>query len=186
LGVNIPPGIPQTFLEPVEDPLGDLIGRFARTHAPFTAGDAASALGLPAVAVSEVLTRLMQQGRIAEGLFSPRLRAQTESAAAVVLRPIRRRSLAALRAAVVPVPPRAYAQLLGEWQSAAPGHQVAGSSGLAEVLAQLSGFPAPASAWESYILPARVHDYRPAMLDELLSAGEFVMTGAGALSGHDG
>src|SRR5699024_10548443 len=56
LGVNIPPGIPQTFLEPVEDPLGDLIGRFARTHAPFTAGDAASALGLPAVAVSEVLT----------------------------------------------------------------------------------------------------------------------------------
>src|SRR5699024_10572323 len=59
LGVNIPPGIPQTFLEPVDDPLGDLLGRYGRTHAPFTADDAASALGLPAAVVSEVLGRLM-------------------------------------------------------------------------------------------------------------------------------
>nr|WP_221206262.1 ATP-dependent helicase [Garicola koreensis] len=186
LGVNIPPGIPQTFLEPVDDPLGDLLGRYGRTHAPFTADDAASALGLPAAVVSEVLGRLMQQGRIVQGLFSPELRAQTEYVETRMLRRIRRRSLAALRAAVEPVPPRAYAQLLGEWQSVAPGQQVSGSAGLAEVLAQLSGFPAPASAWESYILPARVRDYRPSMLDELLGAGEFVVTGAGALSGHDG
>lgn len=186
LGLNIPPGIPQTFLEPVDDPLADLIGRYGRTHAPFTADDAAWALGLPVAAVSEVLTRLIEQGRIVEGLFSPELRAQTEYVETEMLRRIRRRSLAALRAAVEPVPPRAYAQLLGEWQSVAQGHQVTGSAGLAEVLAQLSGFPAPASAWESYILPARVRDYRPSMLDELLSSGEFLVTGSGTLSGHDG
>ncbi|WP_300342702.1 ATP-dependent helicase [Nesterenkonia sp.] len=186
LGVNIPPGIPQTFLEPVEDPLGDLVGRYARTHRPFTAEQAAAALGLPQPAVTEVLSRLKDEGRVVEGLFSPDRQVSAEYVDAEMLRRIRRRSLAALRAAVEPVPPRAYAQLLAEWQSAAPGHQVSGTSGLAEVCAQLSGFPAPASAWESLILPARVSDYRPEMLDELLSSGEVLALGHGALTGHDG
>ena len=186
LGINIPPGVPQTFLEPVEDPLGDLIGRYARTHAPFTTQDVSSALGLPTGVVAEVLARLLEENRVVEGLFTPGRAAETEFVETEMLRRIRRRSLAALRAAVEPVPPRAYAQLLGEWQSVAPGTQVDGSAGLADILAQLAGFPAPASAWESFILPARITDYRPGMLDELLSAGEVLIAGSGALTGHDG
>lgn len=186
LGINIPPGLPQAFLEPVEDPLGDVIGRYARTHAPFTVDDAASALGLPNGVTAEVLARMVRENRVTEGLFSPERQVETEFVETEMLRRIRRRSLAALRAAVEPVAPRAYAQLLTEWQAAAPGHQVEGASGLAEVLAQLAGYPAPASAWESFILPARVIDYRPGMLDQLLSSGEFLVTGDGALTGHDG
>ena len=34
LGVSLPPGVPQAFLEPVADPLGDLVARYARTHVP--------------------------------------------------------------------------------------------------------------------------------------------------------
>ncbi|TLP75754.1 ATP-dependent helicase [Nesterenkonia sphaerica] len=186
LGVNIPPGVPHTFLEPLEDPLGDLVGRFARTHGPFTPAQVSRALGLPSAVVVDVLRRLVQDARIVEGLFTPDAEAEAEYVDAEMLRRIRRRSLAALRAAVEPVPPRAYAQLLTEWQLTTRATGVSGQSGLAEVLAQLAGVPAPASAWESLILPARVSDYSPTMLDTLLASGEFLTSGHGALSGHDG
>jgi ATP-dependent Lhr-like helicase len=42
---------------------------------------------------------------------------------------------------------------------------------LAAVLSQLEGFEAPAAAWETEILPARVNEYDPAWLDELSLAG---------------
>lgn len=188
LGVAIPQGIPQTFLDPVEDPLGDLVSRYARTHGPFTAEEAAEALALPVAAVSQVLRRLTDEARIVEGLFRPdrQQAVDVEYVDAEMLRRIRRRSLAALRAAVEPVPPRAYAALLTEWQAVTANQQLEGVAGLAEVIAQLSGFPAPASAWESFILPARVKDYTPALLDELLRSGEVLVIGRGALSGHDG
>ncbi|TLP97525.1 ATP-dependent helicase [Nesterenkonia salmonea] len=186
LGVNIPPGVPHTFLDPLDDPLGDLIGRFARTHGPFTPDQVSGDLGLPVAVVVDVLRRLIQESRIVEGLFTPEAGADAEYVDAEMLRRIRRRSLAALRAAVEPVPPRAYAQLLGEWQLTTGSTRVNGQSGLAEVLAQLAGLPAPASAWESFILPSRVSDYSSTMLDSLLASGEFVTTGHGALSGHDG
>ena len=44
LGVPLPVGIPESLLQPVRDPLGDLALRYARTHAPFTAPDFAGAL----------------------------------------------------------------------------------------------------------------------------------------------
>ncbi|WP_420799066.1 DNA glycosylase AlkZ-like family protein, partial [Nesterenkonia muleiensis] len=186
LGVNIPPGVPQTFLEPVEDPVGDLVSRYARTHGPFTPAQTSTALGLPVAVVAEVLTRLTRDARLVEGRFTPEAEADVEYVDAQMLRRIRRRSLAALRAAVEPVPPRAYAELLGEWQLTTSTTQVSEQAGLAEVLRQLTGLPAPASAWESFILPARVSDYQPAMLDTLLTSGEFLTAGHGALTGHDG
>ena len=186
LGVNIPPGVPQTFLDPVPDPLGDLIGRFARTHGPFTADQLSSALGLPLAVVNDVLVRLIEQHQVVEGLFTPETQVPVEYVEAGMLRRIRRRSLAALRAAVEPVPQRAYAQLLAEWQQVAPGTRGTGITALAEVIAQLAGLPAPASAWERFILPARISDYTSSMLDELLSRGEVIAVGRGALTGHDG
>ncbi|MGH8914998.1 MAG: DEAD/DEAH box helicase, partial [Acidimicrobiia bacterium] len=47
LGVQPPAGVAHVFLEPVADPLGDVIGRYARTHGPFTVNDAADALFVP-------------------------------------------------------------------------------------------------------------------------------------------
>jgi ATP-dependent Lhr-like helicase len=44
----------------------------------------------------------------------------------------------------------------------------------------------PASALEKLVLPSRVTNYTPAMLDELTAAGEIVWAGAGALPGKDG
>jgi ATP-dependent Lhr-like helicase len=193
LGVPLPIGVPLAFIEPVTDPLGDLVGRYARTHGPFTAAEAAGRLGLGTAVVLSVLRRLGNEGRVVEGEFRPTETSDTGDAArpapsewcdAEVLRKIRRRSLAALRAEVEPVDPATYGRFLPKWQYV--GENLRGIDGVATVIDQLSGVPVPASAWESFVLPARVRDYQPAMLDELMSTGEVLWAGAGALAGNDG
>src|SRR6185369_6108107 len=58
LGVPVPPGTPEVFTESVDDPLADLVARFARTHGPFTAADVAERLGLGVAVAQQTLSRL--------------------------------------------------------------------------------------------------------------------------------
>ncbi|MGB7447912.1 MAG: DEAD/DEAH box helicase, partial [Ornithinimicrobium sp.] len=69
------------------------------------------------------------------------------------------------------------------WQSVG---ELRGPDGVHRVVEQLAGVQLPASAVESLILPARVRDYSPAMLDELMTAGEVLWQGHAALPGDDG
>ena len=46
LGIPLPPGLPEALLEPVRDPAGDLVMRYARSHGPFTARDLAARYGI--------------------------------------------------------------------------------------------------------------------------------------------
>jgi ATP-dependent helicase Lhr and Lhr-like helicase len=187
LGTPVPPGVPDAFTEPVGDPLADLVGRFARTHGPFTVGDVAARLGLGAAVVRHTLQRLGGQGRVLEGEFRPS-GSGAEWCDAEVLRMLRRRSLARLRQEVEPVEPAATGRFLLAWQhvNRSPRGRPRGADGLLQVVDQLAGYPAPASAWESLILPARVTDYEPALLDELTASGEVTWAGHAALPGGDG
>ncbi|HET6533185.1 MAG TPA: ATP-dependent helicase [Actinoplanes sp.] len=183
LGVALPVGIAEAYLEPVADPLGDLVARYARTHGPFAAATCAARFGLGVFVVEQALKRLSAAGRVVSGEFSPD-GAGTEWCDAEVLRMLRRRSLAALRKEIEPVPPRALAAFLPRW------HQVGGNArgvdAVAAAIEQLQGVAVPASAWERLVLPARVADYAPAMLDELSGSGEVVWAGTGSLAGNDG
>jgi ATP-dependent Lhr-like helicase len=184
LGVALPIGIPEVFTELVADPLGDLLSRFARTHGPFTTDEPAARLGLGAAVVQLGLERLVASGQVVAGEFSPGLSGR-QFCGAAMLRTIRRRSLAALRKEVEPAPQLALARFLPEWQGVGTGHG-RGLDGLSRAIEQLAGVAVPASALESLMLPARVPDYRPAMLDELTSAGEVLWAGTGSLAGNDG
>ena len=236
IGVPLPMGVPLAFIEPVADPLGDLVSRYARTHGPFTAAEAAARLGLGVAVVSTALKRLAADGRVVEGEFRPHAAqpeaprvgrvdgeaapadgvepgvvepgpqpagdgpsphvplhaAVSEWCDAEVLRKLRRRSLAALRAEVEPVDAAAYGRFLPAWQHVrTPGGgrgqpSLRGLDGIITAVDQLSGIPVPASAWEPLILASRVSNYQPAMLDELMAAGEILWSGAGALPGNDG
>jgi ATP-dependent Lhr-like helicase len=193
LGVPLPVGVPEAFTAPVPDPLGDLVARYARTHVPFTAPTVAHRLGLGVAVVTDALRRLEQAGRVVSGeLLPPESRAALGEAAgaidwcdAEVLRVLRRRSLAALRADVEPVPPRDLAAFLPAWQGVG-GRRLRGADGLLRVVEQLAGAVLPASALEALVLPARVDGYSPALLDELTAAGEVLWCGHGALPGDDG
>ncbi|NUS35210.1 MAG: ATP-dependent helicase [Pseudarthrobacter sp.] len=243
IGVPLPMGVPLAFIEPVADPLGDLVSRYARTHGPFTAAEAAARLGLGIAVVGSALKRLAADGRVVEGEFRPHLAPsgagtsaivpaesapkddandpasvleagvsesavqeaavpesapdvphaiQNEWCDAEVLRKLRRRSLAALRAEVEPVDAAAYGRFLPAWQHVrTPGGgrgqpSLRGLDGIITAVDQLSGVPVPASAWEPLVLASRVSNYQPAMLDELMAAGEVLWSGAGALPGNDG
>lgn len=216
LGVPLPMGVPLAFIEPVADPLGDLVSRYARTHGPFTADEAAARLGLGVAVVGTALKRLAADGRAVEGEFRPHAPASEDGAAgetsdtaapaattvlppagasewcdAEVLRKLRRRSLAALRAEVEPVDASAYGRFLPAWQNVrTPGTRgqsaLRGLDGIITAIDQLSGVPIPASAWEPLVLASRVSNYQPAMLDELMAAGEVLWSGAGSLPGNDG
>ncbi|WP_405699416.1 DEAD/DEAH box helicase [Streptomyces sp. NBC_01383] len=184
LGTALPVGVPEAFTEPVKDPLGDLLARYARTHGPFTSTAAAARFGLGTAVTDGALQRLAASGRIVQGEFHPAGIGQ-EWCDATVLRRLRRRSLAALRHELEPVPPAALAGFLPQWQHLG-GNSLRGIDGLARAIEQLQGAPVPASALEKLVLPGRVTGYSPALLDELTTTGEVVWAGAGALPGKDG
>lgn len=195
LGAALPVGIPNAFLEPLADPLGDLVARYARTHAPFTTDAVAERLGVGVAVARLTLQRLESQGRLSSGFFLPDPSTgsgtgggsrgdDTEWCDVEVLRRLRMRSLAAIRGSVEPVPPAAYARFLPVWQHL--GRPLEGIDGVLAVVEQLAGVPIPASAWESLVLPSRVADYTPALLDELTATGEVVWSGHGTLPGRDG
>jgi ATP-dependent Lhr-like helicase len=184
LGVALPTGVPDAFLEPVVDPLADLVARYARTHGPFAAAEAATRLGLGVAVVEQTLRRLSSQSRVLEGAFRP-MASGREWIDAEVLRIIRRRSLAAFRKEVEPVPPEALARFLPRWQDVGSDRRATVDS-LLTVVDQLQGALVPAGALERSILPARLDGYTPALLDQLCAAGEVVWAGAGALGPDDG
>ncbi|MFG1702352.1 ATP-dependent helicase [Nonomuraea sp. M3C6] len=190
LGTPPPVGVPHAFLEPVADPLADLVARHARTRGPFHAGTAAARFGLGVAVVTDALRRLAASGRVVNGEFRPGGRGE-EWCDAGVLRMLRRRSLARLRKEVEPVAPETLALFLPAW------HGITGSSAsnvgaaramdsLVRSIEQLQGAAVPASALETLVLPARVPGYHPALLDELTSAGEVMWVGQGSLPGGDG
>ncbi len=183
LGVALPVGLPDAFTEPVADPLGDLLARFARTHGPFRTTDVAAEFGLGAAVVSAALQRLAAEGRLLAGEFRPGGQG-AEWCDPAVLRMLRRRSIAALRREVEPVPPATLGRFLPTWQHV--GGRLRGPDGVLRVVEQLAGARLPASALETLVLPTRVLDYSPALLDELTVAGEVVWAGAGGLPGNDG
>src|SRR5215217_5356915 len=186
LGAAPPVGVPQAFLEPVADPVGDLLARYARTHGPFQADDPARRLGLGVAVVSQTLARLEAAGRVVEGEFRPGGSGR-EWLDAEVLRRLRRRSLAALRREVEPVPQEAMARFLGAWQGVGPaGPRSADADALFRVVEQLQGAAVPASALERQVLAARLPGYHPGLLDQLCASGEVVWAGAGALGSDDG
>ena len=182
-GTALPVGLPASATEAVEDPLGDLCVRYARTHGPFLARDIARWLGVGEQPVTARLASLVAGGRLLRGEFRPG-GADREYCDAEVLRRIRRRCLAALRHEVEAVPPEALARFLPAWQGV--GGRRRGVDALADIVAQLQGAPVAASVLEADVLASRMLGYKPADLDQLCTSGEVVWIGAGALGAGDG
>ena len=188
LGVPVPPGVPDAFTEPVDDPLADLVSRFARTHGPFTVADVSTPARARAPrSLARPCSVSVGRGGCSRA-SSDRPGSGAEWCDAEVLRMLRRRSLARLRQEVEPVEPAAMGRFLLAWQhvNRPQRGRPRGVDGLLQVVDQLAGYAAPASAWESLILPARLPDYEPALLDELTASGEVTWVGHAALPGTDG
>jgi ATP-dependent Lhr-like helicase len=183
LGAVIPPGLPDAFLEVVDDALVQLVRRWGRTHGPFLSAEPAARFGVGVERVEEALRQLVGDGRIERGEFRPS-GTDREWCDVEVLRILRQRSLAVLRREVEPTTTDALARFLPAWHGI--GSESRGLDRLYDVVTQLQGVPIPASVLERDVLPARVSDYSPRLLDELMAAGEVMWVGAGSLGRDDG
>jgi ATP-dependent Lhr-like helicase len=183
LGLSLPPGLPEVFLAPVEEALPGIVARWARRHAPFTRGELAARLGIPAAAAEEALSALLRRGRLLEGAFRPGGR-EREWCDPEVLRTVRRRSLARLREEVEPVEPAALGRALLAWHGVP--RRRGGPDAVLDAVEKLQGAPLPASLLETELLPARVEGYLPGDLDALAAGGEVVWVGLEPLGKGDG
>ncbi|MCG8152807.1 hypothetical protein GUY44_20150, partial [Pimelobacter simplex] len=142
----------------------------------FTSDQVAVRLGLGVAVVRHTLQRLEAQGRVLSGEFRP-VGAGEEWCDTEVLRRLRRRSLAKLRHEIEPVEPTTLARFATAWHQITTAKGPRGADGLLRAIEQLAGAAVPASALESLVLPARVRDYEPALLDELTATGEVLWAG---------
>lgn len=182
VGIAVPMGVPASFTGSVADPLGELLGRYARTNGPFTTQEAADRFGLGLRVTADVLGRMAADHKLVRGEFTHEAEQWCD---AEVLKILRRRSLAAMRAQIEPVSTAAFGRFLPAWQQVGSSRN-SGIDGLLTVVEQLAGVAVPASAIEPLIFGQRVRDYQPAMLDELLASGEVTWSGVGQLGTGDG
>jgi ATP-dependent helicase Lhr and Lhr-like helicase len=148
---------------------------------PVTASAIADSLGLPASRIDIALAALEAEGFAMRGRFGASAEpgsgvAEEEWCERRLLARIHRYTVKRLRAEVEPVQARDFLRFLCEWQRVLPGSRMQGPDALAAVLTQLEGFEAPAGAWETEIIPARMSEYEPQWLDEHCRAGRFIWT----------
>jgi ATP-dependent Lhr-like helicase len=190
LGIPLPPGLATALLEPVAHPVLELIRRYARTHGPFPAREAADRFGLDGKTVEDVLLQLASEGRVLEGGFRPG-GLHREWCEAEILRLIRRKSLAKLRREVEPVEQHTLARFLTHWQGLITPRRGLSHGGpnldaLLDAIESLQGAPLPASLLETSILPARIAEYHPGGLDTLIAAGEVAWAGVEPIGERNG
>jgi ATP-dependent Lhr-like helicase len=148
---------------------------------PVTARELANELGLAAGDTEKEFLRLEASGAILRGRFREPAAGETEWCDRRLLARIHRLTLGTLRKQIASVTPAEFMRWLLRWQHVAPSSQVLGERGTLEIVQQMQGFEAPANAWERQILPRRIADYDPKVLDHLCLTGA---VGWGRVSPH--
>ena len=161
---------------PPEGALVEILRGRLQGLGPVSAEALTDSLGLERRVVEAALAVLQSQGWVMHGRFTCGSAEAGEWCERGLLARIHRYTVKRLRAEIEPVEPVDLMRFLLEWQRVAPQARMEGPDAVAAVLAQLEGFEAPAAAWETEILPARVNEYDTAWLDEQCLAGRTVWT----------
>jgi ATP-dependent Lhr-like helicase len=172
--VETPAAHAQTFS--AESALVEVIRGRLEGLGPATAQTLADSLALPVARVDSALTALQAEGFAMRGAFTSEAVQANEWCERRLLARIHRYTVKRLRAEIEPIDARDFLRFLFEWQRVTPALRMEGPDAVGAILAQLEGFEAPASAWETEVLPNRISEYEPAWLDEQCLAGRFVWT----------
>jgi ATP-dependent Lhr-like helicase len=164
-----------------EDALLGVVAGWTQHAGPVTVPTLAQLLGLPAPEIEGAMLRLEGSGAVLRGRFTDQTTEVLEWCDRRLLARIHRLTLGKLRKEIEPVTAAQFMRWLLCWQHLARGTQLAGERGTLQVLQQLQGYEAPASAWEREILARRIKNYDGAVLDQLCLNGT---VGWGRLSPH--
>ncbi len=158
-----------------DDALAEIVRSRLESLGPITTSAMAGSMGLPSSDIEAALARLAAEGAVMSGLFTPGA-GETEWCDRALLARIHRYTVNRLRQEIEPVSSRDFLRFLFRWQHVTPAEQRQGPDALDAIIVQLQGFEAPAAAWESEILPARLEDYEFTWLDDLCLSGRAIWT----------
>lgn len=191
-----------------EEAIKRIIQGWMESTGPTTAAEMAERLVLPVSDVHGALLELEASGQVLRGRFRSSTQASGDRRAAIgsdqrilppspgasspspaveewcdrrLLARIHRRTIGVLRKEIEPVSAADFMRFLLQWQHVMPGSRMHGEQGLLAVIEQLAGFEAAASAWERFLLPARISQYNPRLLDAICLNGSVMW---GRLSLH--
>ena len=153
-----------------EEALIELVRGRLEGLGPTTEAALANAFGLERSVVAAALVALETEGFVMRGRFTPSASEQEWCERRLLAR-IHRYTVKRLRAEIEPVAARDFMRFLLDWQRVTTEARMEGPDAVGEIVAQLQGFEAPAGAWETEILPARLAHYDPVWLDDLCLAG---------------
>ncbi|HLM43243.1 MAG TPA: DEAD/DEAH box helicase, partial [Myxococcaceae bacterium] len=142
---------------------------------PTTAGELAAYMALDESEVNLALHQLEATGGILRGRFRP------DSTSTVVewcdrrlLQRIHRLTVGRLRKEIEPLSAQDFMRFLFRWHHLEEVDALRGSTGLSKAMSLLQGYEAPASAWERFLLPARMKGYLGDLLERACYSGEVV------------
>ena len=167
---EITPPAPQSERWSRAEALTEILRGRLDGQGPVTPEMLARSLGLEPEEIQVALTGFETEGSVMRGRFTPGAQADEWCERRLLAR-IHRYTVKRLRAEIEPVAARDFLRFLFSWQRVTSDGQMAGPDALEVVVSQLEGFEAPAGAWETEILPARLKGYDPAWLDEQCLAG---------------
>jgi len=144
-------------------------GRLEMTG-PATVEEAAGVFAVPIEAATQALSAIEGAGIALRGRYRSGVNAEQWCDRRLLSR-IHRYTMDRLRREIAAVSSAQFVRFLFEWQHLALSTQVVGAEGVFEIIRQLSGFEAPAGAWETHLLPARVRGYQSVLLDQLMASG---------------
>ena len=137
---------------------------------PVTPGALAAPLGLEPDEINAALIALEVEGFVLRGRFTPGSNADEWCDRRLLAR-IHHYTVRRLRAEIEPVAARDFLRFLFDWQRVTDETRLEGPDTVQTAVALLEGFEAPAAAWETEILPARIAGYESAWLDDQCLAG---------------
>ncbi len=174
-----------------EEAVRAIVQGWMESTGPTTAEELVHTLYLPTEEITQALLRLESEGQVLRGSFRPTSNASlvtghsslgvTEWCDRRLLSRIHRLTIGMLRKEIEPVTAADFMRFLFQWQHVAPKSRLHGEAGLLEIVRQLAGFEAAASAWESWLLRLRLSKYDPELLDRLCLGGHVMW---GRLSPH--
>ena len=137
---------------------------------PVTPTALAAPLGLEPSAIAAALAALESEGAILKGRFLAGVNDEQWCDRRLLAR-IHHYTVRRLRSEIEPVAARDFLRFLFSWQHVAEETRLEGPDALPVILSALEGFEAPAKAWETEILPARLKGYQASWLDAQCLAG---------------
>lgn len=187
------------------DAMRRILERHLARSGPVTVERLGRRYGFPPEAIRDELQEMVGARRIAEGQFSPRRETAASTGATApaepavggghdsvpgdqppteyvdvhVLEQLHRHTLGALRREVRSTDLATYADFLVDWQHLSADRRLEGEGGLRQVLAQLRAVPVVGPVWERDVLPLRLWDFDPAVLEALCRSGDLVWVVSG-------